>query len=807
MTHTIARVVLPVPLDKAFDYAIPDNMNPVVGGRVWVPFGPHKKIAVVVGLTNETDVPVGKIKPIKGVIDLQPLWSNDVFSLLKWACQYYQYPLGNGLANAMPPLLRKGESADITQMVRHYTVNDSPTIQLRITQKKLSTIQQALVEFFRQDPNKTQHVTAIKTQKLSISALMSLKKYGIVESLENDEFKLIHDTPYIETQEKKPLTKQQTEVMDFLEQQPNKSAVEHTLIEQGYSLSCIKRLVGNTQLRLTESAPVWIDWVNEFAITEEKPTPSEEQKNAIEAINQIHGFQCSLLDGITGSGKTEVYLNILEPVLKAGKQALILVPEIGLTPQTINRFRRRFGNTPLYALNSSIDDVDRLKAWMLAKENQLGIIIGTRSALFTPFHNLGIIIIDEEHDLSYKQQETLRYHARDLAIMRAYENKIPIVLGSATPALETLHNAFQGKYQHLKLTHRPGNAKAPKNGVIDLKSLTLQAGLSQPLLDEMHRHLERGNQVMLFLNRRGYAPTIMCHECGWIADCPKCNAHYTFHQHARQVRCHHCDDRRPIMHQCGGCGSTQLITVGVGTEQLETQLSELFPAYKTVRIDRDSTRKKGSLDSLLSGIKKGEYQILIGTQMLAKGHHFPNVTLVGILNVDGALFSLDFRAPERLAQLFVQVSGRAGRAEKPGKVLLQSHHPEHPLLQSMLKYGYPTFAEETLVERKEMDLPPYSFLALFRASYHNEQSILQLLQGVKTELERMNKGQEGVFIMGPTPAPLAKKSNAYRYQLLLQAPNRKLLQGLLMVAKSFLENTPLAQKIAWSIDVEPVDLF
>ncbi len=305
-----------------------------------------------------------------------------------------------------------------------------------------------------------------------------------------------------------------------------------------------------------------------------------------------------------------------------GEQALVLVPEIGLTPQTINLFRQRF-NVPVEVMHSALNDTERLNAWLAARDKVAGIVIGTRSALLTPFAKLGIIIVDEEHDSSYKQQDSLRYHARDVAVMRAHLENIPIVLGSATPALETLHNALSGKYHHLQLTQRAGNALPTRNHALDVKGLYLESGLSAPLIAEMRRHLSAGNQVMLFLNRRGFSPALMCHECGWIAECQRCDAYYTYHQHSNEMRCHHCGSQRPVLHQCKGCGSTQLVTVGVGTEQLEAQLHTLFPEYRSVRIDRDSTRRKGSLESALTAIRKGEYQILIGTQMLAKGHHFP----------------------------------------------------------------------------------------------------------------------------------------------------------------------------------------
>ncbi len=500
-----------------------------------------------------------------------------------------------------------------------------------------------------------------------------------------------------------------------------------------------------------------------------------------------------------------MYLNLIKPILAQGRQALVLVPEIGLTPQTINRFRRRF-NVPVAVIHSGLNDTERLNAWLSARDKVAGIVIGTRSALFTPFADLGMIIVDEEHDTSYKQQDSLRYHARDVAVMRAAKEDIPIILGSATPALESLHNALSGKYHHLTLTQRAGVAVPTRNQVLDVKGLYLESGLSAPLIVEMRRHLKAGNQVMLFLNRRGFSPALMCHQCGWIAECKRCDAYYTYHQYSNEIRCHHCGSQQPVIHQCQGCGSSQLVTVGVGTEQLENQLENLFPEYKAIRIDRDSTRRKGSLEDALQAIRRGEYQILIGTQMLAKGHHFPDVTLVALLDVDGSLYSSDFRASERLAQLFIQVAGRAGRASKPGEVLLQTHHPEHPLLQALLTKDYRSFALSALEERRIAQLPPYSFLTLFRAEANHSELCEAFLRQVRLTLESHPLFDDTCLVLGPTPSPLAKRAGKYRWQLLLQTQSRALMQKLLISAKPAIEMLPNAKKVRWIVDIEPQDL-
>ena len=428
-------------------------------------------------------------------------------------------------------------------------------------------------------------------------------------------------------------------------------------------------------------------------------------------------------------------------------------------------------------------------------------MIGTRSALFTQFSDLGLIILDEEHDGSFKQQDGWRYHARDLGIVLAQKLNIPILLGSATPSLESVNNVQNGKYHHLVLSKRAGNATALRQFVIDLKHQRIQNGLSEPLLQRMQEHLEKGNQVLLFLNRRGFAPVLLCHECGWIDECHHCEKPYTYHQHQRVLRCHHCGAQKTVPMQCGHCGSTHLVTTGLGTEQLEETLKARFPQYNIARIDRDSTARKGKLEGYLEDIQQGKSQILIGTQMLAKGHHFPNVTLVALVNVDNALFSLDFRAEERLAQLYVQVAGRSGRAEKQGEVVLQTHYPDHPLLTTLLEKGYQAFAEETLKLRHNMGLPPFSFQVLFKAQCrHSEEAENALSQLASFFYEQKI---EGLQVLGPIPAPFSKKAGQYRWQLLLQHASRKQLQAAL---SRYSPELIKSSQVRLILDVDPLDL-
>ena len=540
----------------------------------------------------------------------------------------------------------------------------------------------------------------------------------------------------------------------------------------------------------------------------ELPLNDEQQAafNAIHANNQT--FKAYLLAGVTGSGKTEVYLQLIREVLAAGKQVLVLIPEINLGPQTLERFTKRF-NARIALLHSNVNDRDRLEAWLAARSGHADIIIGTRSALFTPLSKLGLIIIDEEHDASYKQQEGLRYHARDLALVRARAANVPIVLGSATPCLESLHNAHSGRFALLRLTKRAGGASQPKFIRLDVRSLPLDSGISAPLQKEMRKTLEAGQQVLVFLNRRGFAPVLMCNDCGWMSQCSECDARLTFHQRYNELRCHHCGHTEARPHNCPSCNKVDLRPIGAGTERAEERLQILFPDTPVLRIDRDSTTRKGSMDALLTTIGSGEPCIMVGTQMLAKGHHFPRVTLVAILNADGGLFSADFRASERMAQLIMQVAGRAGRAGEPGRVIIQSQLADHPLLVQLSEQGYFAFAEQALSERRATGLPPFSHLALLRADALKAEYADIFLEDAYSIAEQLLEQLklEGVELLGPITSPMERRAGRYRAQLLVQASSRAQLHRLLTPLSSNLESLPSARQSRWSLDVDPIDLF
>lgn len=577
----------------------------------------------------------------------------------------------------------------------------------------------------------------------------------------------------------------------------------NTLQENDFNSAVYLALQKKQLIEQVRCLPESTEWQTCYSTNTTSIELNAQQSNAIQSVNkQLDSFNVFLLEGVTGSGKTEVYLNILSSVLSIGKQALVLVPEISLTPQTIARFKQRF-NAPIDILHSGLTAKERLSVWLRSRNGENAIVVGTRSSLFTPFKDLGIIIIDEEHDSSYKQQEGWRYHARDLAIIRAKIENVPILLGSATPSLETLKNAFYHKYQLLQLTERAGNATLAKQSILDIRGLTLEAGLSKPLIEQIQKHLTNNNQVMLFLNRRGFSPLLICHDCGWIAECPRCDRPYTYHHKQHKLSCHHCDTPRAVPQQCPKCGSTHLVPIGFGTEQLEKKLEVLFPNIKISRIDRDTVSKKGALNDYLDDIHQGGAHILVGTQILAKGHHFPDVTLVGIIDVDGALFSSDFRATERFAQIYTQVSGRAGRETKAGEVILQTYHPDHPLLNILLNEGYQKFAGVTLQERQITQLPPFSYQVLIRAADRNNRYAPIFLQKIHDWL-KVNC-DSGLWQLGPMPANQAKKADYHRWQLLLQHTNRTLLQQILDELLIIILNWNESSRVRWNIDVDPVE--
>ena len=531
------------------------------------------------------------------------------------------------------------------------------------------------------------------------------------------------------------------------------------------------------------------------------PVLNREQAEAVDAITAGTGFCPFLLDGITGSGKTEVYLQAIIQCLAQGRQALVLVPEIGLTPQTLARFRGRLG-IAVHAFHSGLNDNERARVWASAARGEARVIVGTRSAIFMPLPQAGLLIVDEEHDNSYKQQDGIRYHARDFALVRGKAMGVPVVLGSATPSLETLHNAHAGRFGHLRLKQRAGGARPPRVRILDVRKRPLRDGLSAQVLEGIAEHLGNGQQVLVFKNRRGYAPVLLCHDCGWTAPCQRCDAPMTVHGAGRRLQCHHCGARQSAPLACPACASLALQPQGIGTERLEDHLVQAFPDVPVLRIDRSTTTRRDALEQQL--LRLGEQPgILVGTQILAKGHDLPRLTLVVVVGIDEGLFSSDFRATEKLAQQLIQVAGRAGRARDPGEVWLQTHHPGHPLLETLVSGGYAPFAAAELQQRHAAGFPPFAHLALLRAEAQQVEHANAFLMAARALLGE----QPRLDAFGPMPAPMPRRAGYQRTQLLLSSTQRPVLHAVLDHVAPLLHGLPEARKVRWSLDVDPVDLY
>jgi primosomal protein N' (replication factor Y) (superfamily II helicase) len=597
-----------------------------------------------------------------------------------------------------------------------------------------------------------------------------------------------------------------------LSQLPKRKVVQlrllHALQERSLSAAQVRAL--------SPTAPAAIKllieagWVEEGAaniqpadfVFNEAHQLTAEQQSAVDAVNQATGYQTFLLHGVTGSGKTEVYVHLLHQVLQRGGQVLLLVPEINLTPQLEYYFRSRFPDTELVSLHSGLNEGERTQNWLLAQSGQARIVLGTRLAVFTPMPNLALIIVDEEHDASFKQQDGLRYSARDVAIFRANERGVPIVLGSATPSLESYYNAQSGRYTMLKLSERASQqAQLPSVRCINISNALLPEGISKELLVALGERLLRGEQSLVFINRRGYAPVLMCTACGWLSDCPNCAGKMVLHLKDRRLRCHHCGHQARVPHGCPTCGNADLQPVGIGTQRIETVLQTHFPEARILRVDRDSTRNKGTWNAMRKQIQDEAVDILVGTQMLAKGHDFHNLTLVGVLNPDGALYSGDFRASEKLFAQLAQVAGRAGRGDKPGEVLVQTAFPDHPLFRALRAHDYDSWAATLLAEREQAGFPPFVFQVLLRAEGKLESDVYDFMQQARCAAAGLAMQVE---IYGVVPAAMPRRANHIRVQLLVQSDTRKNLQQFLRVWRPMLDTLP-AKKLRWSLDVDPLE--
>jgi primosomal protein N' (replication factor Y) (superfamily II helicase) len=737
---TLVKVAIPVPLRRVFDYLLPEGypVIPLAGMRVEVPFGSSSKIGVIHGVECIND----------SDLDID-------FSKLK--------SLNRILDET--PLLPNSLISLYCWMIKYYHAPQGEIWQTMLPTALMKGKETNLVRTSRW------YITELGLEALNngLIAKSAIKQRLTLKQLEHHSEGIAHDR-----------------LKDF-----------------DFTYSHLKTLAGKKWVsRDYESSQERFIDVSNLTILPNDIELNEEQRVAIDTVsNSLNRYASFLLFGVTASGKTEVYLRLIQQVIEQGQQALVLVPEIGLTPQTLRRFKDRF-NVEIVLLHSAMSETQRLQSWLKAKDGSAKIIIGTRSALFTPLKNPGIIIIDEEHDLSFRQQQGFRYSARDVALVRASLEKIPVLLGSASPSLESLNNVQKNKMTLLRLKQKAQNTSQLKYRIIDLKNQAMNQGLSYDLIQSIKHHLKQKGQILLFLNRRGYAPVLLCHECGWSNSCSRCDINYTYHHQSGYLQCHHCGSNRRAPVKCPQCQCKEMIPVGLGTERLQEIIQHLFPEAKTARIDRDTTRKKSAMSDFVSSVKAGEIDILIGTQMLAKGHHFPDVTLVALIDMDGALYSADYRAPEYAAQLITQVSGRAGRAGRAGEVIIQTHLAEHPMLDQVINAGYSVFADSAIEERVEAELPPSAFSAMFMAESPQIEKVRQFLQDVKQELDRYENLK--VELLGPAPAVYAKKAGKFRYQLFLQTNSRNQLHQLLDLTLTDIEKLKSANRVRWRLEVDPV---
>ncbi len=795
----VLRVALDVPLRRLFDYLRPGSsgdalrVNGVASGaeaeggpilpgtRVRVPFGRQRLIGLVMEVADRSELPSDRLKRALEVLDTAPILDAADLALLRWAADYYHQPIGQAVAVALPKGLRLGAPA------------------AAVEPRWLAT-PEGLAAFTRGEP-------ARAPQQRRLLRLLTENERGLGPPgarVENGEAFGTSDLRLGAAAATSPragltaagLTAAGLTAAELNAALPNWREAARALARRGWALCRT-----DAATRAAGAGPASAEPPPRARHPGLPLTP--EQTQAVEQIcGSLGRFTAWVLHGVTGSGKTEVYMRAIERVLQHGRRALVLVPEIGLTPQLVARFRDRF-DAHLTVMHSGLSDGERLEAWRQAFSGQAYIVLGTRSAAFAPVPSLGLVIVDEEHDASFKQHEGgFLYSARDLAVVRAQRAGVPIVLGSATPALETLHNVATRRYDRLVLPNRAIQSVPPRVSLIDLRAHPLNAGLSTPAVQAIERHLRDEGQVLVFLNRRGYAPTLLCTACGWIAPCRDCDARLTVHRAAKRLRCHHCGADAALPERCPQCGFL-VKPVGQGTERIEETLAEVFPGAPMARLDRDVVRHRGDMESVVARIASGEARILVGTQMVTKGHDFPNMTLVVVLNADQGLFSTDFRAPERLAQTLIQVAGRAGRASRPGEVLIQTEYPDHPLLRNLLAEGYEGFARTALAERAQAAWPPFSRLAAVRDSAASAEAALTFLEDAR----RIAGKPPGVKLLGPVPAAMAKRAGRYHAQLLVESRERGALHQFLDAWVPTVEQLPSARRVHWALDVDPIELF
>jgi len=733
----IIRVALDVPLPTLFDYTVAEGIAVAIGQRVIVPFGRRQVVGLVMECVAATEMAPERIKPVTRVLHDSVPLSAELLDLLRFCSDYYRYPIGQAVLSALPTKLRS-EQPIVTRLASAYRLTGSGAVLDLDAFPKRKVVQRRILARLAEGPcNLVQLKTLSATTGAQLKALMA---EGWVES--------------------------------FSDAIPPPTG-------SGRAANGIRKHVFDNAHVLTG-----------------------EQQQAVEAVRAVQGFACFLLHGVTGSGKTEVYVHLMHEVLLHGGQALLLVPEINLTPQLEQYFRSRFPDVGMVSLHSGLSEGERLHNWQQAQSGTAQIVLGTRLAVFAELPRLALIVVDEEHDGSFKQQDGLRYSARDVAVFRARQRGVPVVLGSATPSLESWYNAQGGRYCLLRLSGRAlATASLPVVRCIDINQTTMHHGVSENLLREIGQRIERREQSLLFINRRGYAPVLMCTGCGWLSGCRHCAGKMVLHLNEQRLRCHHCGYRVRVPSACPSCGNADLHPVGSGTQRVESVLQQRFPEARILRVDRDSTRNKRTWQAMRERIHANEVDILVGTQMLAKGHDFPALTLVGVLNPDSALYSSDFRAAEKLFAQLAQVAGRAGRADRPGEVLIQTAFPGHPLFRALQQHDFEGWAAVQLAERKMAGFPPLVYQALLRAEGKSEPEVHAFLEQARAAAAEL---RQAVEVFGVVPAALPRRASHFRAQLLVQAAKRRDLQQFLGAWQPLLDAAP-ARKLRWSLDIDPLE--
>lgn len=720
-----ARVAIAVPIPQLFDYTCENISTGDIGRCVRVPFGNSEKNGVIVAVVAADAVDASRLKPVTRVLYEIPPLPADWLALAGFVARYYHEPLGEVIALALPPGLRRSDAVDSDA--------DDPFVAVSAAGRE--TLQGG----GRASRARSLLETLLPLGAMRRSAARAHPEGGAVADAMRRGWLEATPAPY----------------------------PPHTI-----------------------SAA---------------PQPTADQQAAIDAVGaQLDAFGCWLLQGVTGSGKTEVYLRLTERVLAAGRQVLMLVPEIALTPQLEERVASRFPYANIVSLHSAQADGARSRGFVQAMEGHADIVLGTRLSVFTPLPRLGLILLDEEHDASYKQQEGVRYSARDVAVWRAHDRGVPIVLGSATPSLETWQHARQGRYRPLRLDARAVSAAMPTVRYVDTRNIRLDEGLSPPLRSAIAQRLERGEQSLVFLNRRGYAPVLSCTSCGWVSGCPHCSAKLVVHLTDRRMRCHHCGTETPIPPACPSCGNQDIQPFGRGTQRIEERLNALFPQARVLRVDRDAARTRPQWEALLARIASGEADILVGTQMMAKGHDFPKLTLVGVIGADSSLHAADFRAPERLFQQLMQVGGRAGRAHLAGEVLIQTEFPEHPLYRHLARHDFDGFAARELDERRMAGFPPFSHQVMLRADAPELEAALNFLAEARELAQDM--APEGLRVFDAVPMRMTRLARRERAQLLIEADQRGVLQGFVAAWLDQLRRLRTPRTLRWQLDIDPLEV-